>query len=145
MKIKILLISLALFMACTNSKSDISTKEDIKSKNILEGMWTLKSGKWSNDDGTFSVFPGDSLLEGLQAYIVYSKSHFNVVSEAPKMNYFRSEHVKYTLEEGKIKAQIILSNIEGSNGKESIWSLKVENNLATFKKDTDIEVWKKVD
>ena len=145
MKIKILLISLALFMACTNSKSDISTKEDIKSKNILEGMWTLNSGKWSNDDGTFLEFPGDSLLEGLQAYIVYSKSHFNVVSEAPKMNYFRTEHVKYTLEEGKIKAKIILSNIEGSNGKESIWSLKVENNLATFKKDTDIEVWRKVE
>ena len=145
MKIKILLISLALLMACTNSKSDISTKENIKSKNILEGMWTLNSGKWSNDDGTFLEYPGDSLLEGTQAYIVYSKSHFNVVAESPKMNYFRSEHVKYTLEEGKIKAQIILSNIEGSNGKESIWSLKVENNLATFKKDNDIEVWRKVE
>lgn len=145
MKIKIILISLALFMACTNSKSDISTKEDIKTKNILEGMWTLKSGKWSNDDGTFLVYPGDSLLEGSTAYNVYSKSHFNVVAKAPKMNYFRSEHVKYTLEEGKIKAHIILSNIEGSIGKESIWTLKVEDGLATFKREDDIEVWKKVE
>ena len=145
MKIKLVMISLALFMACTNSKSDISANKDLKTENKLEGMWTLKSGKWSNDDGTFLVYPGDSLLEGSTAYIIYSKSHFNVVATVPKMNYLRTEHVKYTLEEGKIKAHIVFSNIEGSNGKESIWTFNIKDDLATFKNDENIEVWKKVE
>ena len=145
MKIKLVMISLALFMACTNSKSDISANKDLKTENKLEGMWTLKSGKWSNDDGTFLVYPGDSLLEGSTAYIIYSKSHFNVVATVPKMNYLRTEHVKYTLEEGKIKAHIVFSNIEGSNEKESIWTFNIKDDLATFKNDKNIEVWKKVE
>ena len=141
MKIKLALICLALFTACSNSK----TNKDLKTENKLEGMWTLKSGKWSNNDGTFLVYPGDSLLEGLTANIIYSKSHFNVIASAPKMNYSRTEHVKYTLEEGKIKAHIVFSNIDGSNGKESIWALDFKDDLATFTNDENIEVWKKVE
>ena len=140
---KILLIFAILFVGCTNNKTEKT--EEVKPSDSLEGFWTLKSGKWSNDDGTFLVYPGDTLLEGLTAYAIYSKSHFNVVAKAPKMNYFRSEHVKYTMGEGKFKANIVLSNIEGSIGKESDYTYEIVGNTATFKIGEDVEVWEKVE
>ena len=142
-QLKILLIIAALIMACTNTKTEKA--EEVKPSENLEGMWTLKSGKWANDDGTFLIYPGDSILEGSSSFIIYSKSHFNVVAEAPKMNYFRSEHVKYAMGEGKFKAIIVLSNIEGSPGKESDYTYEIVGNTATFKIEGDVEVWEKVE
>ena len=142
-QMKILLIIAALFVACTNTKTEKA--EEVKPSENFEGMWTLKSGKWANDDGAFLVYPGDSILDGSSAYIIYSKSHFNVVAKAPKMNYFRSEHVKYTMGEGKFKANIVLSNIKGSTGKESDYTYEIEGNTATFKIGEDVEVWEKVE
>lgn len=142
-QIKILLIIATLFVACTNTKTEKA--EELKPIENLEGMWTLKSGEWTNEDGTLLEYPGDSLLEGSSAFIIYSKSHFNVVAVAPKMNYFRSEHVKYTMGEGKFKANIVLSNIEGSTGKESDYTYEIVGNTATFKIGEDVEVWEKVE
>lgn len=142
--IKLLLIIAVLFVACTNTKTEKA--EESEKIESLEGMWTLKSGNWLNDDGTYLVYPGDSIMDGLKAYIVYSKSHFNLVANAPKINLFRSEHAKYTIVEGIIRSKIILSNIEGSNGKESEWDLEIVGNTATFKDGVKaLEVWQKVE
>jgi len=139
--LKFLVIIAALLIACTNNKN--FQTEDAKG-NELEGLWTLKSGKWSNDDGTFLRFPEDSILHG-SAFVMYGKNHFMVVAEAPRMDYFRGELVKYSVDGNKLNTTRIVSNIEELKGKTDVWTFKIEGNILTGKIGGDVEVWEKVE
>ena len=139
--LRLLVIIAALLIACTNNKN-IQT-EDAKG-NELEGLWTLKSGKWSNDDGTFLRFPEDSILHG-SAFVMYGKNHFMVVAEAPRMDYFRGELVKYSVDGNKLNTTRIVSNIEELKGKTDVWTFKIEGNILTGKIGKDVEEWERVE
>ena len=142
--IKLSLVICLVFVACTDKKEKETKKVEETKEVVLEGLWTLKSGKWSNGDGTFLRYPEDSILHG-SAFILYGKNHFMVVSEAPRMNYFRGELVKYSIDGNKLNATRIVSNIEELKGKSDVWTFKIEGDLFTGTIRDDIEVWKRVE
>ena len=142
--IKLLIIICIIFVGCTDKKEKETKKIEETKEISLEGMWKLKSGVWDNEDGTFLRYPEDSLTEG-PAYIIYSKSHFMVIAKAPKMDFFRGELVKYSIEEDKIFLNTEISNFDKNEGMEATWTLKVEGNLLKAELGENKEVWERVE
>ena len=137
--ILLLVVSIVL-LACTDTKP----RQKEKSKNIeLNGMWVLKSGKWANGDGTFLKYP-DSLTEGT-AHIIYSKSHYTVVADVPKMKYFRGEVGEYSINGNNINSKVIVTNIESNKGLVNDWNFQLKDRTITFKTEGIEEVWEKVE
>lgn len=138
--IKFLLVVCIVLLACT----DIKTNQKVDSNNIeLDGMWVLKSGKWENGDGTFLKYP-DSLTEGT-AHIIYSKSHYTVVADAPNMKYFRGEVGEYSIHGNNIISKVIVTNIESNKGLINNWSFQLKDGTIVFKTEGMEEVWEKVE
>ena len=137
--ILLLVVSIVL-LACTDTKP----RQKEKSKNIeLNGMWVLKSGKWANGDGTFLKYP-DSLTEGT-AHIIYSKSHYTVVADAPRMKYFRGEVGEYSINGNNIISKVIVTNIESNKGLINDWSFQLKDGTIVFKTEGMEEVWEKIE
>lgn len=138
---KFLLVVCIVLLACTDTKP----RQKEKSKNIeLNGMWKLKSGVWDNEDGTFLRYPEDSITEG-PAYIIYSKNHYMLIANAPKMNYYRGELIEYSVEGDKLITSTKLSNFEKHLGMKVVWKFKIESNVLTAENGKNEEVWERVE
>ena len=138
--ISISVIICIILVGCSDKKAQINDN----TQTALEGMWKLKSGIWDNEDGTFLRFPEDSITEG-PAYIIYSKTHYMVIANAPKMDYFRGELVGYSIEENKLKVSTKVSNIKTHEGMEAVWTFKVEKDILTAELGGNKEVWERVE
>ncbi len=142
--IKLFIVICIVFVGCTNKKEKESKEIEETKEIALEGMWKLKSGIWDNDDGTFLRYPEDSITEG-PAYIIYSKKHYMVIAQAPKMNYFRGELVKYSIEGNQLTSTQVVSNFEKHVGMEAVWTFNINNNVLTAENGKNKEVWERIE
>jgi len=142
--IKLLVIICIVFVGCTDKKEKETKKNEETKEIALEGMWKLKSGVWDNEDVTFLRYPEDSITEG-SAYIIYSKKHFMVISQAPKMNYYRGELVKYSIEGNQLISNTVLSNLEKHVGMKSVYTFNINDNFLTAENGNNKEVWERVE
>jgi hypothetical protein len=140
--IKLLIIILIVFVGCADKKEKAAIKDTMEIS--LEGMWKLKSGVWENEDGTFMRYPEDSLTEG-PAYIIYSKKHYMLIANAPKMNYYRGELIGYSLEGNKLTVSTILSNLENNIGMEAVWTINIKENTLSAENGNNSEFWERVE
>lgn len=140
--IQLFVVFFLVLIACTNNKT---TKYETINKSELDGMWTLKSGKWMNEDGTFLTYPEDSITEGGKAYVIYSKGHYTVVADVPKMKYFRGEMGEYSINGDMLESKILISNIESNLGLKNSWNFKQEKGIITFQTEGIEEVWERIE
>jgi hypothetical protein len=142
--VKILVVICIVFVGCTNKKQKESQKIEETGEIALEGMWKLKSGIWDNEDGTFLRYPEDSITEG-PAYIIYSKKHYMVIAQAPKMNYYRGELVKYSINGNQLTSTQVLSNFEKHVGMEAVWTFHINEDVLTAENGKNKEVWERIE
>ena len=145
--LKLLIIICIVFVGCTDKKEkETETKKIEESKEIaLEGMWKLKSGIWDNEDGTFLRYPEDSITEG-PAYIIYSKKHYMLIAQAPKMNFYRGELMSYLIDGDKMTVNTVLSNLTGDAVfKEQVWTFKLDGDIITAHLGNNKEVWERIE
>lgn len=144
--IKLVVIICLLFVGCSEKKDTAATSETDKTNaTVLEGMWQLKSGEWDNEDGTFLRYPEDSITTGSGAYIIYSKKHYMLLADAPKMDYYRGELIAYSVDGDQLTVSTKLSNFEKHKGMEAVWTFKIEDNVLSATQGKNKEVWERVE
>lgn len=139
--IKLAVIICFVLVGCTKQKETVTDQEDTA---VLEGMWKLQSGIWDNEDGTFLRYPEDSITEG-PAYIIYSKKHYMLIAHAPKMDYYRGELIRYSVDGDQLTVSTKLSNFKKHVGMEAVWTFKISDNVLTAENGNNKEVWNRVE
>ena len=91
------------------------------------------------------VCHGDSLTEGGVAYIIYSKKHYMVIAETPKMDYFRGELISYSIDGDEITIRTENSNIKAHVGMEATWTFNLEGDILKAENGNNREVWERVE
>ena len=144
--IKLIAIICLLLVSCTENKETAAAKEtDNTNAAVLEGMWQLKSGLWDNEDGTFLRYPEDSITTGSGAYIIYSKKHYMLIADAPKMDYYRGELIAYSLEGDQLTVSTKLSNFEKNKEIGAVWTIDIDDNILSASQGKNKEVWERVE
>ena len=141
--------NLFLFMAlcgviltgCMEKKEAETKTSEIKT---LEGMWKLRSCIWDNEDGTFLRYPEDSITQG-NAYIIYSKTHYMLIAEAPNMDYYRGELIEYAIDSNRLTVTTRISNFDQHVGMKAVWTFSIENDVLTAENGKNKEVWERVE
>ena len=135
-----------LFVGCSEKKETAATTgNDQTNPAVLEGMWQLKSGVWDNEDGTFLRYPEDSVTTGSGAYIIYSKKHYMLIADAPKMDYYRGELIAYSLEGDQLTVSTKLSNFEKHKGMDAVWTISIDDNTLSASQGKNKEVWERME
>lgn len=143
---KLFVITCLLLLGCSEKKESAETTETNQTDTaVLEGMWHLKSGVWDNEDGTFLRYPEDSITTESDAYIIYSKTHYMLIADAPKMDYYRGELIAYSLEGDQLTVSTKLSNFEKHKDMEAVWTIKIEDNTLSANLGKNKEVWERVE
>jgi hypothetical protein len=144
--IKLIVIICVLLVSCTEKKETAATTETDKTNvAVLEGMWQLKSGLWDNEDGTFLRYPEDSITTGSGAYIIYSKNHYMLIADAPKMDYYRGELIAYSLAGDQLTVSTKLSNFEKNKELGAVWTISIDDNILSASQGKNKEVWERVE
>ena len=143
--IKITLLLCAILVACSDTKQREVDTESTNPEIALEGMWKLQSGIWDNEDGTFLRYPEDSITQGGAAYIIYSKKHYMLIAETPKMEYYRGELMSYSIDGNKLSIVTKHSNMKPHVGMQSEWTFNIENDVLTAENGNNKEVWKRIE
>ena len=139
--IKFAVVLCLVLIGCTEKKQEKNQAEEAVT---LEGMWQLRSGVWENEDGSLMRYPEDSITEGV-AYIIYSKKHYMLIAEAPKMDYYRGELINYSIDGDKLTVSASRSNFKENIGVESVWTFRIENNFLSAENGNNREVWERVE
>jgi hypothetical protein len=110
----------------------------------LEGVWKIKSGRWSAEDSEV-VYPSDPESdEGAMAFRTFTKNHHFFISRFPAENIFNATMSKYTVDGNTLRMEKVLTR-NPKHYQEWEWTFDLAGDELTLEMEGMREVWIRIE
>ena len=110
----------------------------------LEGVWKIKSGRWTGEDSEV-VYPSDPVSdEGAMAFRTFTKNHHFFISSFPAENIFNAAMSNYTVDGNTLRMEKVLTKSLKHHQKWE-WTFDLSGDELTLEMEGMREVWVRVE
>ena len=110
----------------------------------LEGVWKIKSGRWSAEDSEV-IYPSDPVSdEGAMAFRTFTKHHHFFISSFPADNIYNAAVSKYTVDGNTLRMEKVLTKSPKHHQKWE-WTFDLAGDELTLEMEGMREVWIRVE